>query len=242
MDTSHILIANTPQCQNFAPGLAVKIKAASIPGVNSIGVDDKGLTFSRPVLNSTKNMILRPKPDIPLVLTIMPGAFQFEISEKIEAGKVEISKVPFDIKPYRKNRIKFKEKIKKPCDNQALKEAKIVVSVGQGVGKKESIDTIFHFSKYFPSSAVGVSRPLVDMGWIGYEHQVGVTGTTVSPKLYIACGISGSSQHLAGMKDAQFVVSINNNPAAPIFSHSDICIVENLFDFIKVFIKEVEQT
>ena len=103
--------------------------------------------------------------------------------------------------------------------------------------KKENLETIFQFAQCFSSSAVGASRPLVDMGWIRYEHQVGITGTTVMPKLYIACGISGSSQHLAGMKEAQFVVSINNNPDAPIFRHSDLCIVEDIHEFIQIFLK-----
>ena len=85
---------------------------------------------------------------------------------------------------------------------------------------------------------MGVSRPLVDMGWIGYEHQVGITGAMVAPKLYIACGISGSSQHLAGMKDAELVISINKNPAAPLFRHSDLCITEDVLEFIQAFLKK----
>ncbi len=249
MEPSHTLIAHTSCSQNFVPGLAIQIKAASIPGVNNIKLDDKGLIFSRPVLNNTKNMIVRPKPGMPVILTIMQGAFQFDMPDKIVTGKKDTCKFLFDLKPNLepnlkpdgKKRIKYKKTIKKNCDNHALKEAKTVVSAGQGIGKKENLDTIFQFAKCFSSSAVGASRPLIDMGWIGYEHQVGITGTTVLPKLYIACGISGSSQHLAGMKDAQFVVSINNNPAAPIFNHSDLSIVEDVFEFIQVFLKEVDK-
>ncbi len=74
------------------------------------------------------------------------------------------------------------------------------------------------------------------MKWIEYQHQVGITGATVSPRLYIACGISGSSQHLAGMKKAEFVVAINKNPEAPIFLHADLCIIEDVFEFIDVFL------
>ena len=85
---------------------------------------------------------------------------------------------------------------------------------------------------------MGTSRPLVDMGWLDYPHQVGITGATVAPKLYLACGISGSSQHLAGIKEAEFVVSINKNPEAPIFHHSDICITADVIEFIETFTKK----
>jgi electron transfer flavoprotein alpha subunit len=132
--------------------------------------------------------------------------------------------------------------IKKSCENQALKGAKVIVAAGRGMKEKENLEFVFKFAKYFSSSAVGASRPLVDMGWIGYEHQVGVTGAVVAPELYIACGISGSSQHIAGMKDAGLVVSINKNPAAPLFFHSDLCIIEDALEFIPAFLKKAGES
>jgi electron transfer flavoprotein alpha subunit len=240
MQPSHILAAHTSQGRDFTPGLAIKLNAASIAGINGIRLNEKGLLYSRPVLDNTKNMIVRPAPDIPLILTVLPGVFKLNMPDKIKKGRVDIFEVTADFEDHRKKRFQHKQVIRKICKNKALQEAKIIVSVGQGIGKKENLGTIFQFAQYFSSSAVGASRPLVDMGWMGHEHQVGITGVTILPKLYIACGISGSSQHLAGIKDAEFIVSINNNPDAPIFRHSDLCIVEDIFEFIQVFLEQAK--
>lgn len=237
MEPSHILAAYTSQGRDFAPGLAIRLDAASISGVNNIKSDDKGLIYSRSVLSNNQNMILRPVPGIPVVLTIMPGVFKFDAPENSKKGRVDIFQAPFDFGSDSSGRICHKQIIKKKCENQALKQADIIVSAGRGIGEKENLEIIFQFAKCFSSSAVGTSRPLVDTGWIGYEHQVGITGASVAPKLYIACGISGSSQHLAGMENAQFVVSINSNPHAPIFRHSDLCIVEDAVEFIEAFLE-----
>ncbi|MDM8535151.1 electron transfer flavoprotein subunit alpha/FixB family protein [Desulfobacterales bacterium HSG17] len=249
MEPSHILIAHTSQGQDFAPGLAIGLKAASIPGVNEIRSDNKILLYSRSVLGNTRNMVVRPVPGLPVVLTIMPGIFQPGNFDSPEKGQVKILEGLFDLESESgvksgndtTRRIRYQKILKKSCENQALKGAKIIVSAGRGIGKKENLETIFQFAQCFSSSSVGASRPLIDMGWMRYEHQVGITGTTVMPKLYISCGISGSSQHLTGMKDAQFVVSINNNPDAPIFRHSDLCIVEDIHEFIQAFLKEAKK-
>ncbi|MDA3915796.1 MAG: electron transfer flavoprotein subunit alpha/FixB family protein [Deltaproteobacteria bacterium] len=237
MEPSHILTAHTSQGRDFAPGLAIRLKAASISGVNKIKSDHKGLIYSRSVLSNNQNMILRPVPGIPVVLTIMPGIFKFDAHENIKKGQMDIFEAPFDFGSDSSGSICHKRIIKKACENKVLKQADIIVSAGRGIGEKENLEKIFQFAKCFSFSAVGASRPLVDTGWIGYEHQVGITGAVVTPKLYIACGISGSSQHLAGMKDTQFVVSINSNPHAPIFRHSDFCIVEDAVEFIQAFLK-----
>ncbi len=240
IEPSHILTAHTSQGQDFAPGLAIRLNAASIACVNGIKRDDKGLLYSRSVLGNTKNMIVRSAKGIPVVLTLMPGVFQPDNLDNKKKGQVEVHEIAFGPGSNNTRRIKHEKILKTPCENQTLKGARIIVSAGRGVGKKENLDAIFKFAQCFSSSAVGASRPLVDMGWIGYEHQVGITGTAVSPKLYIACGISGSSQHLAGMKDAKLVVSINNNPDAPIFRHSDLCIVEDIDSFLHAFLKVVQ--
>jgi len=240
MEPSHILIAHTSQGQDFAPGLAIGLKAASIPGVNEIRSDNKILLYSRSVLGNTRNMVVRPVPGLSVVLTIMPGIFQPGNFDSPEKGQVTIHESSFEPVNTTTRHIRYQKILKKSCENQTLKGAKIIVSAGRGIGKKENLETIFQFAQCF-SSSVGASRPLIDMGWMRYEHQVGITGTTVMPKLYIACGISGSSQHLTGMKDAQFVVSINNNPDAPIFRHSDLCIVEDIHEFIQAFLKEAKK-
>jgi electron transfer flavoprotein alpha subunit len=241
MNPSHILAAHTSQGRDFAPGLALDLGAASIPGVNRIGYDEDGLMYSRPVFDNTRNMLVRPEPDRPVMLTLMPGVFKPDIHKTRIPGQVDIEKFSFnsgssDSGSSGKMRIKHQQILKRSCENQALKGAKVIVAVGRGLGEKENLTLFFQFAKCLFSSAVGASRPLVDMGWIGYEHQVGITGAVVAPEVYIACGISGSSQHIASMKNAKFVISINKNPVAPIFRHSDICITEDVLEFIHGFL------
>lgn len=233
---SHILVAHTPQGQDFAPGLAVGINAASVPAVNGIRCDEEGLVYSRPVFDNSRNLLVRPTDDRPVVLTVMPGVFKPAVGNEGKSGRVDIREVPCRSAGSGDERIRHRRFLKTSCDNQALKEAKVIVAAGRGIKEKENLKSIFEFAQSFSSSAVGASRPLIDMKWIEYQHQVGITGATVSPRLYIACGISGSTQHLAGMKRAEFVVAINKNPEAPIFLHADLCITEDVLEFIDAFL------
>jgi len=237
MNPSHILAAHTSQGRDFAPGLSIELDAASIPGVNGIRSDESGLMYSRSVFDNTKNMLVCPDPDKPVVLTIMPGVFKPDLHKAGNPGQVDIQKIPFNLVPRDKWKIRHQQILKRPGENQALKGAKVIVAAGRGIGPKENLNLIFKLAERF-SFAVGASRPLVDMGWIGYGHQVGITGAMVKPDVYIACGISGSSQHIAGMKNAKFVISINKNPNAPIFRHSDLCITEDVIEFIHVFLEK----
>ncbi|OQY13278.1 MAG: hypothetical protein B6I31_01465 [Desulfobacteraceae bacterium 4572_19] len=170
----------------------------------------------------------------------MPGMYKSVCRKEKKIGSVKIYKSSFKHNVNYKKRIQHQRITKTTRENHTLKEAKVIISAGRGIGKKENLEYIFKFAKCFSSSVVGASRPLVDMGWIEYEHQVGITGASVAPKLYIACGISGSSQHLAGIKDAEIIISINNNPAAPIFRHSDFCIVEDVLEFIQAFYTDMK--
>ena len=242
LSPSHILVAHTSQGRDFAPGLSLALDASSIPSVNGIRFDEKGVTYLRPVFDNTKIMRVRPASDRPLILTLMPGAFKPYTRKNRQPGCVNIQKTSLSPADGGKPCIHHRQILKRPGENQALKAAKIIVAAGRGLGEKENLQLIFTFAKLLSSSAVGASRPLVDMGWIGYEHQVGITGASVAPDVYIACGISGSSQHIAGMKNAKFVISINNNPAAPICRHSDICITEDVLEFIPVFLNRLDTT
>jgi len=234
---SHIIMADTSLGRNLAPGLAVRLKAASIPRICDIVSHDQSIAFVRPVLNNTKNMTVIPKPGRKVILTLTPGSFTPFSPDigSLDPGRTEIRKA--GLSKDAGNGIRHLGIKERPGDNKALKAARIVVAAGRGIKERENLDWIFKFSKCFADAAVGSSRPLVDMGWIGYGHQVGITGASVSPDLYIACGISGSSQHLAGMQNAKTVISINTNPTAPICRHSDLCIAEDAVEFMKAFLK-----
>lgn len=159
----------------------------------------------------------------------MPGVFSSAsgAGPHAAAGNVEVVGVSAS-----QEKMIFRGIVKQGSEASALGRAKIVVAAGRGIEKEENLEKIYAFSKLFPGVAVAGSRPLIDMGWMPYKQQVGITGARVSPDIYIACGISGSSQHLAGMDKSAFVVAINNDPNATIFKHADLCIVEDLFSFI----------
>jgi electron transfer flavoprotein alpha subunit len=112
-----------------------------------------------------------------------------------------------------------------------LGKAEIIVSAGRGVGKKDNIPVIAALAKAL-GGELGASRPVVDAGWVEHSHQVGTTGQTVSPKLYVACGISGAIQHLAGMKKSDFIVAINKDKDAPIGEVADVLIVADVMQFV----------
>ena len=242
MNPSHILIAHSSQGEDFAPGLAVSLNAASIPGVNDIRFSAEGTIFSRPGFNNSRNLMIRPAANQTVVLTLMPGSFKPEKRKENKAGAVDIRKINFTHANHDGERIRHRRTMKKSGANQALKKAKVIVSAGRGIKERENLKSVFKFAQCFPAAAMGASRPLVDMGWLGYQHQVGITGATVAPKLYLACGISGSSQHLAGIKKAEFVVSINKNPEAPIFRHSDVCITADVIEFIETFLVTIQRS
>jgi len=123
-----------------------------------------------------------------------------------------------------------------------ITEAGVIVSAGQGLGDKKNLDLIYQLAALFAKSAVAGSRIVCDLGWLEYRCQVGVTGATVSPQLYIACGISGAVQHVMGMRNSEYIVAINKDPAAAIFQVADICIVEDLTTFIPALIEVYEKT
>ena len=237
MNPSHVLVAHTSQGQDFAPGLAAGLNATAISGINGIRSDEEGLIYSRPVFDNTQVQMIRPNSNRSVVLTLMPGIFKPVIRKRKKPGRVDIHEIPFTPSDCGKKRIQHCQTVKRACENQALKKARVIVAAGRGIKEKEDLKTILKLVQCFSGSALGASRPLVDMGWLGYQHQVGMTGATVAPKLYIACAISGSSQHLAGIKDADFVVAINKNPQAPIFRHSDVCITADVIKFMETFLK-----
>ncbi len=124
--------------------------------------------------------------------------------------------------------------------NIAITEADVIVSGGRGLKKAEDFGILADLAELL-GGVVGSSRPLVDDGWIGREHQVGFSGNTVKPKLYVACGISGSSQHLAGMRGSDVIVAINTDPSAPIFRVADYGIVGDLYEVVPKLANEIKR-
>lgn len=221
-----ICIAHTPQGLDFAPGLAVRLDCACITGVNGIVKNH----LSRSICEGKINALIKPETGT-TIITISFGNFKYT-EKTTPPGTIEEIRV--DETP---SGVKSLGIVKSGSEQSKLSEAKIIIAVGRGIEKPENIASAKSFAKNFTDAAIACSRPLVDMGWMAYKHQVGITGAMVSPEIYFACGISGSSQHIAGMKGSNFVIAVNSDPNAAIFNGSDICIVDKLSDFFTSFEK-----
>lgn len=229
---SFIIAGHTPRGLDVASGLAVRMNAAYITGVEGIGREGEKIRFMRQMFYGKINAHIAPDSG-PLIIAVQPGSFEPYKPDNTSPGKVETRRVKLvpeyiHAKGIRRNKLQ----------DSSISEARVIVSAGNGIGEKENLDLINRFADLFPGSAVGGSRILVDRGWLEYRQQIGLTGARVSPDLYVACGISGASQHLAGMRGSGFVVAINKDPKAAIFNESDVCVVEDLNKFIPVFIEE----
>jgi len=222
----YVCMGHSPAGVDIAPALAVALDAACITGVERVITRDNDLCFIRSVFNDKITAAILPEAKT-TVLTLLPGIFKYTPSLAVNAGKVSVAYLPDCDKNYIFQGLK-----KNNTDTSALDNADVIVSAGNGVKKQEYLEMIYQLSRIFPKSAVAGSRPICDKKWLTYSQQVGVTGASVKPKLYIACGISGASQHAAGMRDARFIVAINTDPHAAIFNIADICIIEDLTTFI----------
>ena len=230
-----ICVANSSQGSEFAPGLALQLKAACITQVDSVTVSEGELLFSRRILGGKLQADIRSNRET-VVLTLQPGAMTPVGKGDGLSGEVVFKKVT--VAPQRSKTVS-REVVS--TEDVQLKDAKVVISAGRGIGDEVGLSLLYQLAGLIPHAVVAGSRPAIDMGWMPHSRQVGVTGATVSPALYLACGISGAEQHLSGMRGAEMIVSINRDPTAAIFQLSDICIVEDLNTFIPALITELQK-
>jgi electron transfer flavoprotein alpha subunit len=230
------LIHNMRNCQ-IASSLSIDLNAACLTGIESIKIINDRPVFKRSLFNGKfeAEMTADKKQAI---LTIMPGAFS-ESSGKINNQK------PGDC-----NVIKLKEQYSAfspetitetaESDN-SLEEADVILSAGMGIREEKNLDLLRDTSSIFSNAAIAGSRIVCDQGWLPYSRQVGETGKHVSPKLYMACGISGAYQHISGMKKSRWIVAVNTDPMAPIFKIADYGIVEDLTTFLPLLVSKYHE-
>ncbi|MFT5443625.1 MAG: electron transfer flavoprotein alpha subunit [Myxococcota bacterium] len=218
-----VLLSNTPTGWDVAPRIAANLDCAFVSDCTNIEASGSGLTFTRRVFNGKLNAELSVAGAA--VATVQPGAVEpFEGSSDGAASKLDA-----DLSGAKAKFVEIKMSASTGID---LTKADVVVSGGRGVGSPEKFPEIIQPLADALGGAMGASRPVVDAGWLPHAHQVGSSGQVVTPKLYVATGISGAIQHLVGMKGSNFIVAINKDADAPIFEVADVGVVADLFDIV----------
>ena len=212
---------------DLAPRIAFAMKAAQISEV----VDVVGQTMVVPVCNAKLRRDVTVKTE-KTVVTLQAGAFG--LTEE-PSGTPTVEKVSGE----NGNRIQFTGYEQAESGGVDLGKAKIIVSAGRGIGKPENVAMVAALAKAL-GGEYGASRPVVDSEWVEHNRQVGTTGQTVAPKLYVACGISGAIQHLAGMKKSEFIVAVNTDKDAPIGDVADVLVVADLKQFVPALTAKLE--
>lgn len=233
-----VLAGATSLGRAFIPRVAAILGTGLTADCTGLEIDkEKGLLLqTRPTFGGNIMATILCESKRPQMSTVRPRVFKKGTADTSRQG--EIIRVDLD-KERITSRTKLLDFIEDVTDRVKLDEADIIVSGGRGLGKPENFRLIEELARVL-GAAVGSSRPPVDEGWIPYSHQVGQTGKTVCPKLYIACGISGSVQHMAGMQTSEVIVAINDDPNAPIFEIATYGIVGDLFEVVPMLTEKLK--
>ena len=234
-----ILIGASNNGRDLAPRLSCRLKTGLTADCTALDIDDEtgNVAWTRPAFGGNLMATIMCPDNRPQIGTVRPGVFKKGVRMERHA---EIIHETISVEA-EKIRTQVLELVTDIADgNVDLEGAEIIVSGGRGVGGPEGFDIIRQLADVL-GATVGASRAAVDAGWISHAHQVGQTGKTVSPKLYIACGISGAIQHAAGITGSDCIVAINKDEEAPIFDVADYGIVGDLFTVIPELIKEIQK-
>jgi electron transfer flavoprotein alpha subunit len=233
-----ILFAATAMGRDLAPRVAGRLGIPWLAEAMELSYTDDGQLRARKSMFGGKIFTtLQTKGDPPHLASVRPGAFALGEVQEGRTGEVVDLAAPQEPLSLR---AKVIEVLTSAGETVDLAEAEIVVSGGRGLKAPEHFALVRDLADAF-GGAVGASRAVVDAGWIDHQHQVGQTGVAVTPKLYIACGISGAIQHLAGMRSSGCIVAINKDADAPIFQVADYGIVGDLFEVIPIMVEEVRK-
>ena len=234
---SLIFFAHTYQTRDFAPKLAARLDRAIIVDVTGIKGDGADRLFVRPVFQGKLSADVKAKGPAPHLISFQIGANRADAVKKGGGAPVRQVAASIDASAIRqKPEAPFKE-AKQAVD---LSQAERIVAVGRGIKGQEHLAIAEGLAKAL-GAEIAASRPICDAGWLPMDRQIGSSGQTVAPKLYVALGISGAIQHLVGMKGARTIVAINKDPEAPIFEIADYGIEGDLFEIVPAIVAELQK-
>jgi electron transfer flavoprotein alpha subunit len=229
-----ILMPHSYLVRDCAPRLAARFGRDVISDCVRASVADGAVTFSRRIFLGKIDADVVPAGEPPVFATFQSGAYR---AEQAERGTAPIESMPVEIGAVRmKPEAPFQE-VKQAVD---LTKADVIVAVGRGIKSQENLALVQGLADAL-GAELAASRPICDAGWLPIDRQIGSSGQTVTPKLYIALGISGAIQHLVGMKNASTIVAVNKDPEAPIFDIADYGIVGDLFEVVPVLTEEIKK-
>ena len=232
-----ILMPHTYQVRDFAPKLAAALERAFLSDCIGFRQENGELIFTRQLFQGKINADFSFAGDPPYLASLQAGSFR---SDQVVSGErlapIEVEKVAIAAEKVRTKPLEKFQEAKRTVD---LAQAEIIVAVGRGIKAQETLSLIHKLADAL-GAEIGGSRPVCDSGWLPMERQIGSSGQTVAPKLYLALGISGAIQHVVGMKGSRTVVAINKDPHAPIFEVADFGIVGNLFEVIPALIEKIK--
>ena len=234
---SILLVAHEHFGIDLAPGLSIKMDAVFVSDVVDIaGVQDAHLNVVRQEFGGQVSAHVRCDISSGAVLTIRPGAFK---AEEVTAGRGAIVDKSSEVGSLAAGR-RYLETVVAEAGDVDITKYNVLVSIGRGIQEKENVAIAQELADVL-GAAVSCSRPVVDAKWMAKSRQVGSSGKTVKPKVYLACGISGAFQHLAGIKGGPFLIAINKNLKAPIFQVADVGIVDDILEFLPEMTNKVRE-
>lgn len=229
---AYVVFPHTYQVRDYVPALAARLGQVLIGDVVAIG---EGPVFTRQLMQGRLTGSYRPTGNGPCFISIQAGAFR---ADAAQSGTAEVATFLPTIEAAQ-IRTKPSEPFRGSAQTVDLGSAQLIVSVGRGIKEAENIPLVQDLATAL-GAEMAASRPICDNGWLPMERQVGSSGQTVSPKLYLAVGISGAIQHLVGMKGSSCIVAINKDPDAPIFEVADYGIVGDLFEVVPALTEAVK--
>ena len=233
-----VLMGHSYRVNDFAPQLAAMLEKGFISNCVGFNGASEEIVFMRSVYGGKLIQKMNLKGEPPYLISLQQGRFSNYLLRDMGCGKI----VRLDIRLTNNLGIKRRiiETILGVQGKIDLSKAEIIVAGGRGMGSKENFRLIFELAEVLRAS-VGASRPVIDSGWLAKEHQIGSSGRSVAPKVYIACGISGEVQHLVGISNAECIVAINRDPHAPIFQVADYGIVGDVFTIVPAMTQLIKE-
>jgi electron transfer flavoprotein alpha subunit len=233
-----VFLAHTYQTRDFAPALAARLGRALVTDVTAVKKTGDRLVYVRPVFQGKLNADVEATGPVPHLVTFQIGAFRADAAARgSSAAPSRTVALTVDASAIRQKAEAPFQEARQAVD---LSQAERIVSVGRGIKAQEHLKIAEELAKAL-GAEIAASRPICDAGWLPMDRQIGSSGQTVAPKLYVALGISGAIQHLVGMKGSRTIVAINKDPEAPIFEIADFGIVGDLFEIVPAMIAELKK-